>query len=91
VAGSHLRGLLGPLGDAVPIVPEPVEQHVEQPGGGLADHGAGREDRVGTTGPELVEVGGRDHPADDHEDVLAPAGIERGSQLWHQGQVAGGQ
>lgn len=70
--------------------PSTVSQ-LDEPAGGLADHRTGREDHVGAARAQLVKVGGRDHAADDDEDVGPAPGVQCGPQLRHQGQVAGRQ
>ena len=69
-------------------MPETLGQLVHQVDGGVGDNRAGREDRRGSGGVQLVEVAGRDDPADDDHDV-GPAHLgQRVPQCGHQRQVA---
>ncbi|GCC47283.1 hypothetical protein chiPu_0031116, partial [Chiloscyllium punctatum] len=70
---------------------EPGVELVDQLLGGLGDHGAGGEDRLGARGIQRVVILRRHHAADDDHDVLAAVLLQCGLQFRHRGEMGRGE
>src|SRR5450755_4040469 len=70
---------------------EPRVELVDQFLGGVRDHGAGREDRLGAGLVQRVVILRGHHAADDDHDVLAALFLQRGLELRHGGEMRGGE